>query len=153
MSEEFKPIETQEEFNEKIKDRITRAESKVREEYKGYVDPDTYKDYIAPDKYDEDLKAEQDKTAAAEKDRDTYRSQVESLQTEALRTKIASEMGIPLKWADRIKGTTEEEMRKDAKEFAQLRSGAPLGGSGEPTPKGGNDAEQSMAEFIASLRE
>lgn len=150
MSEEFKAITTQEEFNAAIKDRIARAESKVRDEYKDYVKPDTYKDYIAPDKYNEDLQAEQDKTAAAEKDRDTYKTQVENLQTEALRTKVALESGIPLSLADRLKGTTEEELKKDAESFKMFKHEAPLGSGSH----GGTDDKHSkMREFLASLHD
>jgi len=150
MSEEFKPINTQEEFNAAIQDRIARAESKVRDEYKDYVKPDTYKDYIAPDKYNDDLNAEKEKVTTAEKDRDDYKSKYETLQKENMRTRIAIEAGVPLKWADRIKGDTEDEMKKDAKEFAQNRNGAPLGGSGEPSCDGKGSA---MRSFIASLHE
>lgn len=34
---EFKVINTQEEFDERIKERLERAEKKVREEYKGWT--------------------------------------------------------------------------------------------------------------------
>ena len=37
---EFKSINTQEEFDNAIKDRLNRAENKIRDEYKGWLSPD-----------------------------------------------------------------------------------------------------------------
>ena len=40
---DFKAITNQEEFDAAIKDRLERAERKIREEYKGWTSPDDLK--------------------------------------------------------------------------------------------------------------
>lgn len=45
--------------------------------------------------------------------------QVEKYQLEMLKIKIGYEAGLPLEWAERMDGTTEEELRQDAELIAQ----------------------------------
>ena len=64
---EFKVIETQEQFDEAIKERLTREREKVEKEYEGYLSPkdvqEKYDGYLSADavqeKYKEYLSPEQ----------------------------------------------------------------------------------------------
>lgn len=55
-------------------------------------------------------------------ERDTLQGKVKGFETSALRQRIAREKGIPAELADRITGETEEDIRKDAEVVAGLVS-------------------------------
>ncbi len=47
-------------------------------------------------------------------------ARVQAYEADALKTRIAHEEGIPFDLAQRLTGTTEADLRKDAKSFAKL---------------------------------
>lgn len=109
---EFKPIETQEALDAIIKDRIDRAKKSAADEaakkYEGYLSPDDVKkhtDQIAA--LTEKLKESETKIADLTAKNSAY-------EIASVKTKIAHEVGLPYELADRLSGTTEEEIRKDA---------------------------------------
>ena len=91
MPEEFTPIETQEAFNEAIKD------------------------YIAPD---EALKLNE-KISAQEAEINDLKSKNRIHGRTLLKSKIARETGIPYELSERLTGETEEEMRADAEKLSE----------------------------------
>lgn len=93
MPEEFKPIETAEAFETAVQSRINEA---VKQ----------YKDWISPEKAAEQTTALQ--------------NQIDTLKTANLRMKIAQENNLPSELADRLNGSTEEEIRKDAETLAKF---------------------------------
>ncbi len=116
----FKTIETQEELDAILKDRLERQSKK----YEGYLSPDevkklkhgyeeklnsqpSYEGYTSPDDLNQ-IKADYDKTISDLTDENT------KLKTTALKQDIAYEYKIPRDMASRLNGTTEEELRKDA---------------------------------------
>ena len=122
MSEEFKPIETQEAFDAAIKDRIERAKKSAAadaaKQYEGWINP-------------EDAKKSADQIAAltgqiAERDKQITEltAKVAASETGSLRLKIAMETGLPAELADRLAGDTEEALRKDAALLASLTKGS-----------------------------
>lgn len=93
MAEEFTPITTQEAFDAAVADRLA-----------------PYADY-------DEIKAQNT----------TYAGQIEQLngrikayETNELKTRVAHETGIPFDLAQRLTGTTEAEIRKDAQSLAKL---------------------------------
>lgn len=156
MSNEFKIIETQEQLNEVIGERLRKAEEKAEakaaEKFKDWTSPEelekirgTFNDEIK--KLNETISAGD--TLRAEKDqavaeRDQYRTDLE-------KTRIAIEAGLGMKYADRLKGTTEEEWKKDAealaKDFGRANT-APLGGAEPVITKEASTREQ-FAEWVA----
>lgn len=91
MSEEFKVIETQEDFNEAIK---------------GYIPPD------------EALKLNE-KISAQEAEIADLKSKNLSHERSLLRSKIAHETGIPYELSERLAGETEAEIRADAEKLSE----------------------------------
>lgn len=136
MSEEFKPINTQEEFDVAIRERLNRERQK-------YADYDTLKDQVG--------------TLTTE--RDTYKQQVDErdakirkYETDSVKTRIAQEKGLPASMASRLAGETEEEIQQDADTLAQIfksaKGPAPMfeGGTG-----GGNDVDAAMRQMLQSM--
>lgn len=121
---EFKPIETQEELNNVIGERLRRNEEKVRESFKDYKSPDEVADLQK--NFETELtklktasEAWTTEKAGLEDQLKQAQGQVAEAKLESLRMTIASEMGIPAGLAKRITGTDEESIRADASELAK----------------------------------
>lgn len=111
MAEEFKVIETQEAFDAAIKDRLERQRktvtADVTKQYAGYISP-------------EDAQKSADKIAELTKQISELTAKNTAYELGAMKSKIAHETGLPYQLADRLTGTTEDEIRKDAEALAQL---------------------------------
>lgn len=126
---DFKPINTQEEFDAAVKDRLDRQAAK-------YADYDALKaakkelDELKGKKLDEQLaalQAEYDKAKTTLADHDKIVSDLTTRATNAehklKQREIAHAAGIPVELADRINGSTDEEMTKDAEMLAKFAKG------------------------------
>lgn len=104
MSEQFIEIKTQEEFEERMKPRLERERNTVRKEFEGFMSPEDvqekYEGFLSPDE-------------AAAKDK-----KISEYEIALKRVKVAMDAGIPYELANKISGTTEEEMKKDADTLA-----------------------------------
>lgn len=136
---EFKAITTQEEFDAAIKDRIARNTKTVTDEvtkkFEGWMSP---QDSAAKMKELND-KLDALTKQAGEKDKSIADLTSKNLAFElsALKAKVAHEKGIPYELAQRLSGTTEEEIGKDADTlagFVQKHPAAPL-----RNPEGGTE--------------
>lgn len=153
---DFKVIETQEDFDAAIQKRLERKEKEVAE---------NFKDYLSPDKV-EALKADYEKKLAdANKiveeatsklnEHDKIVSELTDRATKAetslLKAKIAHENGVPYELANRLVGSTEEELKKDAETLSGFMktSTAPPFRTNE-TPKG-NDKTAALSQMLAQL--
>lgn len=119
---EFKVIETQEKFDEVIKERIARAERSVHEEYRGFLSPEKvalkYRNYLSPEQEKEKYEGFLSPEEAAQKD-----AIIKRYETDSVKTRAALENGIPYELAGRLIGETEEDIKNDAKIFARLIKG------------------------------
>lgn len=162
----FEPITTQEEFEKRLGERLAQKDRSVRKEFEKYTSPEKlaeikkeydtkinnltseletsisekYKDYKSP----EDIKSL----------REEYENKIAKYETDSAKTRIAIEMGLPYEVKDRLRGSTEEELREDAKLLCGFvsKNEPPLAG-GEPVPKNnGNQAlEQGYRELLDGL--
>lgn len=115
---EFKTIETQEELDRIVKERLARQKEK-------YADYDALKSRV---KELEDENAELHTAAdASAKDKTAQESQIAELQskisgyeTEKVRTRVALQYGLPLDLASRLRGDDEEALKQDAENLAGL---------------------------------
>lgn len=154
----FTPINTQEEFDQRIQERIERERRNIESKYSDYdslkkENTDLKKENTDLKKQSDDLKQ---KHSDAEKQISDLQNKVKGYELEALKTNIAQETGIPFALRGRLQGTTEEEIRKDAETLAGL-----IGENKEqkpikppaPAPKlndGGNGADP-YAEMVKNL--
>lgn len=140
---EFTPITTQEQLEAVLKDRLERQSKKFESEkadlekkYSGYMASDdvtklkqSYEDQI------KDLNTKIDEGASVQTELDNAKKQIEAQKIDSLRIKTALENGIPYEFADRLKGTTAEELTADAKLFAKSFS-KPAGQHTQPAYNG-----------------
>lgn len=147
----FKVIETQEQFDELVKDRLAKAKDKAREEVRAeFSDYDALKQQIAElnekvkataSEKDTEIKSLQDQLKESAKEKDELTGKAKAYELQATKIKVASDMGIPLEMADRLSGDDEESIKADAENIKDLfgtKQAAPLGSyevSGEPTTR------------------
>lgn len=112
---EFTPIETQEDLDRVISDRLKRAQEK----YKDYLSPDQvaekYKEYLSPEQVEEKYKGYLSPEDAAKKD-----AQIKKYETDSAKTRIARAAGLPEELADRLSGEDEDSLKKDAESLAKI---------------------------------
>lgn len=105
---EFKIIESQEELNSILSERLQRQKQSFEERIKGYEDENN------------ELKKSLENAKEKDAEIKTLEERIKGYELKELKRKIASEFNIPYKLAERIKGETEEEMKIDAKELSNL---------------------------------
>lgn len=157
-----KPITTQEELNEVIKDRLAREKESAAKRYEGWVSPEDVEKL--KEEHAKEVKALQDASAASEqtiKDKDAAIAESAKYKTDLEKTRIALAAGLKIDYADRLRGENAEEWEKDAKllakDFAASHSAPPLGNP-EPRPSndfettGKIDPERAMQKFAKTLQ-
>lgn len=156
MSEDFKPIETQEQLNAIIQKRVEQAKrSGAEEEAKKYADYDDLKEKAGKVT---DLETELNKLKEDAAGLDDLKAKVHKYEIDSVKTKVALEEGLPYEFAARLNGEDEETIKADAQAMAKLIKpiqGAPMGGA-EPiaTPSGDKDAAlRQMARDLAGGEE
>ena len=157
---DFKVIETQEAFDEAVKERLARKDKEMSEKYKGYLSPDDVskmKEEYEKRLADATTLVNDAKVKLANHDKEVSDLTTRAMEAEGklLKNKIAHEKGIPLELAGRLIGTTEEELTKDAESMAGFFAppGAPPLRSNAPSGQPGADAslDAAYATLLASL--
>ena len=127
MSEEFKVIETQEDFDKAIQKRLAQKDKEQAEKYKDYLSPDDVT--LLKDEYEKQLKELNDMLAQA-KEKIAGNDQIvadltnraKMAEGDLLKSRIAHESGVPYELANRLVGNNEEELRADAEKLAPFLS-------------------------------
>ena len=127
MSEEFKVIETQEDFDKAIQKRLAQKDKEQAERYKDYLSPDDVT--LLKDEYEKQLKELNDMLAQA-KEKIAGNDQIvadltnraKMAEGDLLKSRIAHESGVPYELANRLVGNNEEELRADAEKLAPFLS-------------------------------
>lgn len=122
---EFKVIESQEEFDARIKDRIERAKEKAIEDYKTEIkktiddlksENSSLKNEVAG--YKESLEEVKGKDETIK----GLNEKISAFERAEVKRNIALEYGLPFKLADKISGDDEDSMKKDAEVMAKYFS-------------------------------
>lgn len=151
---DFKPIESQEQFDAMIKGRLEQAERSFIEKYGN----------------SEELKAqlgEKDGKIAelskqleeATKKIEGHKAEVDGLnakvlqyETDSVKTRIAHEEGLPYEMASRLAGDNEEAIRADAKTLASMmKKSTPTPPSFNPEPEPKDTVAAAWAQLSNSL--
>lgn len=153
MSENFKPIETQEELNNLIASRLERAKESVKKEYEEkYKDYDAYKNQIEALNNDKNsLETQLNELNEKMSTFDALDAKTKKLEAENLKIKIALSEGIPFEMAGRLAGETEEEIKRDAKAMANFISVSkpmPIKSTEQKQREVGEEAYRKLAEGL-----
>lgn len=125
MSDNFKPITTQEEFDAAIQDRLNRQKESIEKQYADYAEikekNETLESEIGTIKAA--LSEATAKTESYDKDIADLNAKIAGYETANLRTKIALQHGVPYELSTRLMGDDEESITADAKKLAELVKG------------------------------
>lgn len=151
--EDFTPITSQEEFDSRIKERLTRERDSVAKKYSDY---DDLKETIANqtkqlEEVQKQLEEATGKVANHDKEVAELTTKLKGYETDSVKTRIALEVGLPYELHSRLVGDDEESIRKDAESLSkQLKPQTTLPlASTEPTPV--NEKEAMLKELSNSL--
>lgn len=115
---EFKTIETQEELDKIIAERLKRERSKVEESFNEKIK--TYETELQNLKSENaDVKANLEKVSEKDSQIEQLQGKIKGYEKSEMQRKIALEHNIPYNLAGRIKGENEEEMITDAKSLSK----------------------------------
>lgn len=151
---DFKAITTQEELDQIIGERLTRdraaRQKEIQDKY-GNLD-ELEKSKAGYEEQINKMKGQIDELNGKIKKYEDYdakslelsdaKAKIKEYETASVKQRIAHENGIPYELAGRLTGTTEDELKADAKMisgFIQRKAAPPLGSS-EPTGEGGKEA-------------
>lgn len=153
---EFKVIESQEEFDARIKDRIERAKEKAIEDYKIEIkktiddlksENSNLKNEVAG--YKESLEEVKGKDETIK----GLNEKISAFERAEVKRNIALEYGLPFKLADKISGDDEDSMKKDAEVMAKYFSDSKK--SYEPPLKSyenkGDEKDQALKTLLDGL--
>lgn len=152
---EFQIIETQEQLDKIIGERIKRAEQKAAEKYADYDSIKTQNaDYVSQiSQLQAQLQAQSEKIKGHETTVADLTQKVQDYETASVKTKVALELGLPYQFAGRLTGADEKAIRADAEAMKQLigqqTRPAPLGGT-EPGNSTGTGGGASLWASVAS---
>lgn len=156
---DFKPIETQEQLNEVIGERLKKAAEKAEEKYAGWTSPEGVEKIKADiqAEYDSKIKALEEAAAGVQTtldEKDAKIAEGEKYRTDLEKTRIALAAGLKIEYAERLQGETAEEWKKDAqalaKDFAAANAVAPLG-SAEPDITQEASAREAFATWMEQV--
>lgn len=125
---DFKIIETQEQLDKVIGDRLKRERDTVTKEYEGYLSPEDvakkYEGYLSPDDLKEKYKGYLSPEDAEKKD-----AKIKAYEIDSVKTRIAHELGLSYDAVGFLRGDNEEEIKQSAERLKHLvgaNKGAPL---------------------------
>lgn len=155
---EFKAIETQEELDRIIGERLTRdREARQKEIKEKYGDLEslikekkTLEEQVSS--LSEQIKAQTEKSATFDSQLAEMTAKVKNYETASVKQRIAHEYGVPFEMAGRLTGETEDEIRADAQTVAKYLKpkDAPPLGSTEPVVATGKEA--AMKQLLNDLK-
>lgn len=149
---EFEPISTQEEFEERLADRLAQKERSVSKKFEGYTSPGELEKIRAD--YEEKISGLEEKVKSYS-DVDAkisgYEEKIAKYESDSVKTRIAVQKGLPYALIDRIRGTTEEEITNDVDSLLELvtqKQTAPLASETRVT-----DGDMEKAKLDSAYRE
>ena len=118
----FKTIETQAELDAIIKSRLDREKESIKAKLADYEQLKAHNAELEQQnaEYKTALEDAKTKASTSEQSIADLQSKVTSYEQAQLRTKIALQNGLPFDLADRLAGSTEEEIKADAEKLAGL---------------------------------
>lgn len=116
--DEFKIIETQEELDKIIAERLKRERTKVENQYTEKIAGLETKVYELETE-NADIKSSLGKLSEKDSEIEQLQGRIKGYEKSDLQRKVAIENKIPYNLAGRIQGDTEEEMIEDAKSLSK----------------------------------
>lgn len=153
---DFKAITTQEEFDERIRERIERAEKKAREEFKGWISPDDMK--LINDKHTSEVQKlneahakEMEKYAGYDEKFNSQASEIHDLKIREMKTKVAIEKKLPIDAVEFLKGDDEEAITASADKLSKLSVNQFNGFTRNTETSASNPKDDALRKMLAQI--
>lgn len=154
----FKVIETQEQLDAIIGERVKRAEKLAEEKAaEKYADYNSLQDKVKAYEQQvadlsEQLKSGETKLSEFTTEREGLEAKIKEYETASIRTKIALETGLPYQLAEKLSGDDEEAIRADAKKLAEFvaKPSAPMGAA-EPDRSNEDPKDAALYDMARQL--
>lgn len=147
----FKVIETQEQLDAVLSERLKRERETVRKEFEGFLSPEDeakkYAGYLSPDAEKEKYKNYLSPEESAKKD-----AKIKGYETNSVKMRIAHEMGMTLDAVNFLQGEDEESIKKSAETLKSLigtSSVAPLASTETVVP---NAQDAALRNTLKGLK-
>lgn len=117
---DFKAIETQEELDRIIQDRLSRQKESIEKQYADYETLKAEKQELETKAaaFQATIEETSASTKAHEQTLADLNAKIAGYETANLRTRIALQNGLPFDLADRLVGTDEDSIKADAERLA-----------------------------------
>lgn len=152
---DFKIIETQEQLDAVISERLKRAEEKYKEKYSDYDDLKTQLNDATTkiDSLNKQLEEANGKVASNDENVAALNAKIAKYETDSVKTRIALEKGLPYEFASRLSGDDEESITKDAEAMALLmKSQQPAPPLRDPEPAPANSTDAAYASMLKTMK-
>lgn len=142
---DFKKIETQEQLEEVLKERLKRERDTVKKEFEGYLSPEDeaekYKGYMSQDDVEKKYKGFMSPDEVSK-----LQSKIKGYETDSVKTRIAHELGLSYDAVSFLQGEDEDSIRKSA---TTLKS---LVGNTDPAPLASTEGAIDANSHDAALK-
>lgn len=148
---EFKTIETQEELDNIVKERLRRE----REKFGDYEELKNRVSELETENGTLKTSIEENKRTITESEAQItdLQGQVSNYETASLRTRIALQNGLPYDLADRLQGADEEALKADAERLAGfMRPATPPAPLRDMEPPISDDKTMQMKQMLRDLQ-
>ena len=153
---DFKPITTQEEFDERLKDRVSRAERLARDEFKGWTSPDDLQKL--KDSHAKEIADLNSKHAEALKKYEGYdekfttqQNRIHELEVGSLKTKAAISKNLGLEAVEFLHGDDEKSIMESADKLSKLSAPKTLGFTKSTETSATDSLEAGYRELAAKF--
>lgn len=153
MADEFQVIESQEQLNNVIGERLSKKEAQVRKEYEGYLSPAQVDEKLKEQKasYESSTLKHKEEVEQLNGTINELQAKVKQYETDSVKTRIALEYGIPYEMASRLHGENEEDIKKDASIMAKYMQGGARAPKKSSESQGGKNGP--LKNMLKSLKE
>lgn len=153
---DFKVIETQEQLDALIGDRIARAEKKAQENAaKEYADYASLKEKVTAYEaqladYGKQLTEAKEAAKGHSTEVADLQAKIKEYETASVKARIANEIGLPYELASRLNGDSEEAIRQDAETMAKFiaKPAAPMRSTEQPVGDSTEEAYRALANRL-----
>jgi len=153
----FQPIETQDQLDAIVGERVKRAKDSVRKEYEGYFSPEQIEKQTAD--LTNQLSGLKAQIEALTEEKGTLEAQIKEKDGElakhaiaAVKANVAREAGLSFEAVEFLQGEDEEAIRKSAEALKGL-VGAPKAPLFKPEPTdGGDPKENALKQMLNEMR-